>query len=126
MTTIAAAHPGAFHALQQRPVQGPRASASFEVALAAFTKAGFSPADAYAAVKTVSLQALMVGVERSMVARGDMPQTEIEELPSEAFPLVRAVAAEHDYEDTWAFACETLVAGLRSQLRRRKGDVTSV
>src|SRR3954447_7148326 len=32
---VAATHPGAFHALQQRPVQGARATASFEVALAA-------------------------------------------------------------------------------------------
>jgi len=53
LTTVAATHPGAFHVLQTRPVQGPRATASFEVALAAFTKAGFRPADAYAAVKTV-------------------------------------------------------------------------
>src|SRR4051794_19911955 len=56
--TIATTHPGAFMALQYRPVQGPRAAASFEVALAAFTRAGFTPADAYAAVKTVSLLAL--------------------------------------------------------------------
>jgi AcrR family transcriptional regulator len=111
--TIAATHPGAFHALQQRPVQGPRATASFEIALAAFTNAGLSPADAYSAVKTVSLLAFMIGVERSMVARGDMPETELESLPAESFPLVRAVAAEFDYEDTWTFAVETLVAGLR-------------
>ena len=116
ITPIAATHPGAFHALQQRPVQGPRATASFEVALAAFTNAGFSPGDAYSAVKTVSLQALMIGVERSMVARGDMPQTELESLPAESFPLVRAVASEFDYEDTWAFAIETLIAGLRARV----------
>src|SRR6185503_11396267 len=36
---IAATHPGAFHALRQRPVQGARATASFEVALTAFTEA---------------------------------------------------------------------------------------
>ena len=125
ITTIAATHPGAFHALQQRPVQGPRATASFEVALAAFTKAGFSPGDAYAAVKTISLQALMIGAERSMVARGDMPQTEIDALPAESFPLVRAVATSFDYEDTWAFAVETLIAGLRVRLRQRKRDIAS-
>src|SRR3954454_4823495 len=54
ISTIASTHPGAFMTLQQRPVQGPRAAASFEVALAAFTRAGFSSTDAYAAVKTVS------------------------------------------------------------------------
>jgi AcrR family transcriptional regulator len=116
--TIAATHPGAFHALQQRPVQGPRATASFEVALAVFTQAGFSPADAYAAVKTISLQALMIGVERSMLARGEMRQTEIDALPAESFPLVRALETELDYEGTWAFAVETLIAGLRAQLNR--------
>src|SRR4051812_31296264 len=66
MGTIAATHPGAFMAFHQRPVQGPRAAASFEVALGAFTRAGLSPTDAYGAVKTVSLLALEVGVERSM------------------------------------------------------------
>src|SRR5512138_3624093 len=33
---VAAAHPGAFAALERRPVQGERATASFEAALAAF------------------------------------------------------------------------------------------
>jgi len=125
ITTIAATHPGAFHALQHRPVQGARATASFEVALAAFTQAGFSPADAYAAVKTISLQALMIGVERSMVARGNLPETDIESLPPESFPLVRAVAADFDYEDAWAFSVETVIAGLRTQLRRRKSGIAS-
>ena len=120
ITAIAATHPGAFHALQQRPVQGPRATASFEVALAAFTKAGFSLPDAYAAVKTVSLLALMVGAERSMLARGEMQETDLSALAPESFPLVRGVAAEAGYEDSWAFSLETQVAGLRSQLRRRK------
>ena len=32
---IAATHPGAFHAMRQRPVHGARATASFEIALAA-------------------------------------------------------------------------------------------
>lgn len=125
VTTIAATHPGAFHALAQRPVQGPRATASFEIALAAFTKAGFSPGEAYAAVKTVSLQALMIGAERSMVARGDMPETDVDALPVESFPLVRAAATDFDYEDTWAFAVETVIAGLRVRLRQRKRDIAS-
>src|SRR4051795_6905877 len=37
--TLATRHPGAFTALQRRPVQGAHATASFEIALAAFTKA---------------------------------------------------------------------------------------
>ena len=116
VATIATTHPGAFHALQRRPVQGARATGSFEVALGAFTQAGLSLADAYAAVKTTAFLALMVGAERSMLARGETPETEIEALPAEGFPLVRAVAAVSDPEQAWAFALESLVAGLRAQL----------
>jgi len=116
MGTIAAAHPGAFHALQQRPVQGPRATASFEIALAAFTQAGFGPAEAYAAVKTVALLAVMIGVERSMLARGDTPQTRMDGLPDEAFPLVRSLAASTDETQVWSFAVDTVIAGLQARL----------
>jgi AcrR family transcriptional regulator len=114
---IAATHPGAFHALQQRPVQGARATASFEVAMAAFTDAGFGAADAFAAIKTAAYLALMIGRERSMVARGDMPETQLDQLPAEQFPLVRSVATEvADYENVWDFGVETLVIGLRARL----------
>src|SRR4051812_37674423 len=101
--------PGAFHALQQRPVQGPRAAASFEVPLAAFTTAGFSSADAFAAIKTVAFLELMTGAERSMVARGELPETQLDELPAGSFPLVRAVAADAAaYDNVWTLAVETL------------------
>jgi AcrR family transcriptional regulator len=114
---IAGTHPGAFHALQQRPVQGARATASFEVALAAFRDAGFDAADAFAAVKTVSFLALMIGTERSMAARGETPETQLDELPAESFPLVRSVATDAaDHEKVWAFGVETLIAGLRTRL----------
>ena len=113
---IAATHPGAFHALQQRPVQGARATASFEIALAAFRTAGFSAADAFAAIKTAAFLALMIGTERSMVARGDMPETQLDELPAESFPLLRSVASDADYESVWTFGVETLIAGLRTRL----------
>ena len=115
---VAATHPGAFHALQQRPVQGARASASFEIAMVAFTEAGFSEADAFAAVKAASYLALMIGVERSLVARGEQHETQLDELPVETFPLVRSVSEEiADPEYLWSFGVETLVAGLRAQLQ---------
>jgi AcrR family transcriptional regulator len=118
VTGIAATHPGAFHALQQRPVQGARATASFEVALAAFAEAGFSPADGFAAVKAASYLALMIGMERSMVARGVVLETHLEDLPEESFPRVRSVATDvADPEYVWSFSVETLVAGLRTSLR---------
>ena len=114
---VAATHPGAFHALQQRPVQGARATASFEIALAAFQEAGFSAADAYAAVKTASFLALMIGEERSMVARGELAETRLDVLPAESFPLVRSVATDDfTHEAVWAFSVETLIAGLRTRL----------
>jgi AcrR family transcriptional regulator len=120
MGTVAATHPGAFFALQQRPVQGPRAAASFEVALGAFTRAGMSTEEAYGAVKTVSLLALSVGVERSMMARGETPETDLDSLPEHAFPMVRTTASVTDPEAAWGFALETLISGLRARLRRRK------
>src|SRR3954471_18913634 len=114
---VAATHPGAFHALQQRPVQGARATASFEVALAAFEEAGFSPTDAFAAIKAVAYLALMVGTERGMAARGEVLETHLDQLPAESFPLVRSIdTAVADYEYVWAFGVETLIAGLRTRL----------
>ena len=114
---VAATHPGAFHALRQRPVQGARATASFEVALAAFRETGFGAADAFAAVKSASYLALMIGMERSLAARGEPLETQLDELPADAFPLVRSVATDvADPEYVWTFAVETLVAGLRARL----------
>lgn len=114
---IAATHPGAFHALQLRPVQGPRAAASFEVAMAAFTEAGFGTPDAFAAIKAASYLALVIGMERSAVARGELVETHLEDLPEESFPLVRAIENDvADYEYVWSFSVETLIAGLRSRL----------
>ncbi|GAA4691465.1 TetR family transcriptional regulator [Nocardioides conyzicola] len=117
VTGIAATHPGAFHALRQRPVQGARATASFEVALTALAEAGFSRTDSFAAVKTASYLALMIGMERSMVARGELLETQLDDLPEESFPLVRSIATDvSDYEYVWSFSVDTLVAGLRSRL----------
>jgi AcrR family transcriptional regulator len=117
---VAVSHPGAFAALQQRPVQGPHAAASFEVALAAFVKAGFNAADAYSALKATSLLALTVGLERGLAVRGLVPETAIDELPAESFPHIRHVAQVADPDDAWSFSLDTLLAGLRSQLRRRR------
>src|SRR4051812_25068814 len=114
---IAATHPGAFHALRQRPVQGARATASCEIGLAAFAEAGFSAGNGFAAIKAASYLALMIGMERSMVARGGLLETQLDELPAASFPLVRSVASDvTDYEYVWAFGVETLIAGLRAQL----------
>ncbi len=118
MSALATQHPGAFAALSRRPVQGARAAASFEIAMAAFARAGLSAGEAYTAVKAAVFPALMVGAERSMSARGELPETVMEDLPPESFPQFHAL---EDYDPTlaWAFSLETLVAGLRAQISDR-------
>lgn len=114
---LAEAHPGAFLALQQRPVQGPRAAASFEMALGAFARAGMGPAEAYRAVKATALTALTVGMERRLAASGAVAETAVDALPADRFPALRAVPPlAEDPEDVWSFTLETLVAGLQARL----------
>jgi AcrR family transcriptional regulator len=123
---IAVAHPGAFTALERRPVQGRQATASFEVALVAFARAGLSPEDAYAAVKATTLVALSVGLEKALESGGHFAQTNVEDLPADEFPLVRAVSERAESEDAaWSFTVETLVSGLRAQLRRRRSAAST-
>ena len=81
---IAVAHPGAFTALERRPVQGERALSSFEVALAAFERAGLSATEAYGAVKVTTYVALASGLERAAAARGETAETQTELLPPTA------------------------------------------
>ncbi len=117
---IAEAHPGAFTALERRPVQGERALSSFEVALAAFERAGLSATEAYGAVKATTYVALASGLERAAAARGETAETQTELLPPDRFPHVVALTDATTPEETWAFSVETLVAGLHTQMRRAK------
>ena len=117
---LAVAHPGAFTALERRPVQGERALSSFEVALATFARAGLSTVDAYSAIKATTHVALAIGVERALAARGDTSETAVDTLPADRFPYIRALADVDDPEEAWAFSVETLVAGLHTQVRRAK------
>jgi AcrR family transcriptional regulator len=116
---IAETHPGAFAALERRPVQGERALASFEVALAAFAGAGLSPTQSYGAVKATTYVALAIGLERALAARGETAATETDLLSPDRFPHLLALP-DGDPEDTWAFGVETLVAGLQTQVTRAK------
>jgi len=113
-------HPGAFAALERRPVQGESALSSFEVALAAFARAGLSPAESYGAIKVTTYVALSIGLERALAASGVTAMTETESLSAERFPHLLALPDADDPEDTWAFSVETLVAGLQTQVRRAK------
>jgi AcrR family transcriptional regulator len=117
---IAEVHPGAFAALERRPVQGERALLSFEVALAAFARAGLSPAESYGAIKVTTYVALSIGLERALAAHGETASTSVDLLPADRFPYVHALPDLDDNEEAWAFSVETLVAGLHTQVRRAK------
>lgn len=119
---VAEAHPGAFSALQRRPVQGARATASFEIALAAFTSAGFDAQDAYGAIKATTYVALSIGVERGMRSSGHAMETAVDLLPAERFPHLHSLRELVDSEAAWAFSLETLVSGLHDQLRLCAAD----
>jgi AcrR family transcriptional regulator len=117
---VATRHPGAFAALQRRPVQGARAAASFEVALAAFAKAGLTPQDCYGAVKATALVALSIGAEKSLASTGVVAETHVDALPVEDFPHLHTLAEVSSEDDAWSFTLETLVSGLRARIRRLK------
>lgn len=117
---VAEKHPGAFAALQLRPVQGPQALATFEAALAAFAKAGLDAQDAFSAVKATTLMALGAALERTAPVGSELPATDLTSLPAEDFPRVRALDATVDPLASHGFSLEVLVAGLRSQVRSRR------
>lgn len=115
---LASVHAGAFEVLMRRPVQGARATATFETGLAAFQRAGMSPVDAYAAVKSVSLAVLGCCMERSTaVGAEDLPQTDLAGLSREDFPLVHQATEVAEGADLVAALRELLIAGFAAQLR---------
>ena len=113
---IADQHPGAFVALQRRPVQAAAALTSFEVALTAFEEAGMPLAGAYSAVKATTYVALSIALERALSARGEEAETSLDQLSADEFPHVHALGEQIDPDATWAFTVETLIAGLRAQI----------
>ena len=114
---IAEAHPGAFAVLLRRPVQGPRATATFEVGLAAFRRAGLPDKECYSAVKTVSLAILGCCVERAFAATGEEgPMTDIASLSWQDFPVLHELTEYVDDVDVVGTLAEVLVAGLSAQI----------
>lgn len=120
MGTVAATHPGAVAALQRRPVQGSSASASFEVGLQAFIKAGLDIGAAYGAMKATTMMTLSMCSERALDAAGLTMETDVDDLPADLFPMIHHVREAADYEAAWAFALEVLVSGIRSRIRQRR------
>ena len=105
-------HPGAFAVLLRRPVQGPRATATFEVGLAAFRRAGMDVRESYAAVKSVALGVLGCCMEQAYLAAGSGLSTDVAELPWQSFPTLHEATSVADDVDVIATLQEVLVAGL--------------
>ncbi len=111
---LALEHAGGFAVLMRRPVQGPRATATFEVGLAAFRRAGLDVRDAYAAVKSVALAILGCCLEQALAAKGELDglRTDVDRLSSQDFPLLHEATGAVDDVDLVATVREVLVAGL--------------
>lgn len=120
VATLAREHPGAFAVLLRRPVQGPRATATFEAGLAAFHRAGMDVRESYGAVKSVALGVLGVCVEQAYAAAGDDLSTNVAALSWQDFPELHQVVAVADDVDVVAMLVEVLVAGLAQRLPRRR------
>lgn len=119
VTEVARSHPGAFPVLLRRPVQGARASVTFESGLAAFCRGGMTTEEAFAAVKGVALSALGCCLEVAAAAAGGVPpETDLAGLSPEEFPQVHAAVAAGmpDQVDVLADLAEALVAGYAARL----------
>ncbi len=109
-------HPGAFTVLMRRPVQGPRALATFEAALEAFCRAGMDTTHAYAALKAVTVAVLGAAVEQASLAAGQELTTDLEPLPLQDFPVLHELTEVTEDVDVVGTLAEVLVAGLRALL----------
>ncbi len=117
VAVMAERHGGAFPVLLRRPVQGPRATATFEAGLAAFHRAGFSTPDSYAAVKNVALAVLGCCLERAVgVTEHDELQTDVSRLSWQDFPMLHQVSELASEVDLIASLREVLVAGFAAKL----------
>ena len=119
---VARLHPGAFGVLLRRPVQGPRAAATFEAGLAAFHRAGMSRPDAAVALKTVALAVLGGCLEQAMAASGGELATDLAGLSPAEFPEMHSARVFGDVIDVLPSLTEALVVGLAQRLpRTRRG-----
>jgi len=111
---VAKAHPGAFAALYRRTARGPHADSAAEAGIKAFEKDGFSPADAFHAIRATSLAIL--GLAADELARARVPaagvRTDTSDLPVERFAQVRAAEKAAARSDVWTFLVDALIAGL--------------
>lgn len=120
MSALASEHPGAFEVFMRRPVQGARASATFESALEAFHRAGLGVTESYAALKVVTVAVLGCCVEQASASTdsGSMEMTDISRLPATDFPLVHELVADARDVDVVGTLVEVLVAGIAALVGR--------
>jgi AcrR family transcriptional regulator len=110
-------HPGSFAVLLRRPVQGPRAAATFEAGLASFHRAGLELPACVAALKSVMLAVLGCCAEQAHLAAGEDLATDMSNLSWQEFPELHEGFAVAEDVDVLASLTEVLVAGLAQQLR---------
>lgn len=113
--SVARKHPGAFAVLHHRPIQGPHAALWAEAGLAAFRSAGFSPAQAYAAVKSTSLAVLGLVLDDLAGLRTPGLSTDLSALPTEDFPRLHEAGAVAGKADAWSYLIETLIRGFAAR-----------
>jgi AcrR family transcriptional regulator len=119
MGRLAHDHPGSFAVLLRRPVQGPRAAATFEAGLASFHRAGLAAPASVAALKSVVLAVLGCCAEQAQLAAGEDLETDMTNLSRQGFPRLHEGFAVAEGLDVLAALTELLVAGLAQQLPRR-------
>ena len=123
MAQLATEHPGAFEVFMRRPVQGPRALATFEAALEALCGAGMATEQAFAALKAVTVAVLGCCVEQAAPPAGDdLPMTDLTRLPDKDFPVIHQLVEIEDV-DVVGTLTEMLVGGIAALLppkRQRK------
>jgi AcrR family transcriptional regulator len=120
MDRLAQAHPGAFAVLMRRPVQGPRAAATFEAGMQAFSRAGMEVAEVVAALKGVVVAVLGCCVEKAYLAAGGDLTTDVTALPWQEFPQMHRGFEVADEVDILGALTEVLVAGLAQRMPGRR------
>ena len=120
LSQLATEHPGAFVVFLRRPVQGPRALATFEAALEALCREGMRTAQAYSAVKAVTVAVMGCCVEQSTPLDDDSPATDLTRLPDADFPVMHQLEALADDVDVVGTLTEMLVGGIAALLPGKK------
>ena len=120
LSQLAAEHPGAFEVFMRRPVQGPRALATFEAALEALCREGMATAQAYSALKAVTVAVLGCCVEQSTPMDDETPATDLTRLPDKEFPVLHQIVGLADDVDVVGTLTEMLVGGIAALLPSKK------